>query len=317
MDTPPVLFIVFNRPETARRVFGEIRAARPGRLFIAADGPREGREGEAQRCEESRALIKEIDWPCEVHTLFRDSNLGCKRAVSSAIQWFFENNEVGIILEDDCLPHPSFFPFAADMLDKYRDEEKARMVAGLCMLPPSRMDPRSCFFSRYFPIWGWATWRRAWKDYDIEMREWPEFAASGRLERMIGDPRYRAMLRMGFDGTYRGKIDTWDYQWVLSSYLHDGLCLTPGANLISNIGMVGAHMSGKRNSMLNMPTRGLMVGELERPPIVEADRERDALMFERIVSSTAYPAPLVPIMRAANTVLNRVNPERWRRREIV
>ncbi len=315
METPPVLFIVFNRPETARRVFGAIREARPSRLFVAADGPRQGKAGERELCAEVREMVTAVDWPCDVHTLFREENLGCKRAVSSAIDWFFQNNEMGIILEDDCLPHPTFFPFTAAMLERYKDEDRVRMVAGSSMLPSRSMDPDSYFFSRYFPIWGWATWRRAWKDYDISMKGWPQFIGSGRLDELVPNRRYRAMLKRGLEYAYRGDVDTWDYQWVFSSYAHDGLCLTPGVNLISNIGMLGTHMSGSANKLLDRPARAINYDPLDHPIKVEVDVEIDGLIFERIVKSTTYPEPLVPLLRIMYIILNKLDPIRWERRE--
>ncbi len=227
MATPPVLLIVFNRPETTLRVFQAIREARPAKLFVAADGPRESRPEEKERCSEARKIATAVDWPCDVHTLFRENNLGCKRAVSSAIDWFFEHNEEGVILEDDCLPHPSFFPFCEIMLERYRGVDRVRMVTGTNNTLGRFRRPRSYVLSKYFSIWGWATWRRAWRDNDITIQGWPEFRRSGKLDVLIGNKHMARFLTKMFDLCYEGKLDTWDYQWELSSYFHDGLCVTP------------------------------------------------------------------------------------------
>ncbi len=165
----PVLFLIFNRPDTTTRVFEAIREARPSRLYVAADGPRADKEGEAQRCLETRKITEAVDWPCEVRRLYREENLGCKLAVSSAITWFFTHEEEGIILEDDCLPDQSFFPFCAAMLERYRDDGRIMMVLGTSLLPPGGGPDADYLFTQYFLIWGWATWRRAWEKYDIEM----------------------------------------------------------------------------------------------------------------------------------------------------
>lgn len=161
METPPVLLLAFNRPDLARQVFAAIRAARPSLLFIAVDGARVHKLGEADLVVETRRIAGEVDWPCEVKTRFSDENQGCKRAVSGAIDWFFEHVEEGVILEDDCLPHPSFFPYCAAMLARYRNDERVGMVSGNNFLPQAEWRSTGHEFSIFTFIWGWATWRRA------------------------------------------------------------------------------------------------------------------------------------------------------------
>ncbi len=167
----PVLFLVFNRPDSTRKVFDAIRSARPPKLYITADGPRPDRPAEAKLCSEVRAIASAVDWPCEVKTLFRESNLGCKAGVSSGITWFFSHEDEGIILEDDVLPVPTFFNFCDEMLERYRDDARVSMISG-CNLISNHFSPKqSYFFSRYNLIWGWATWRRAWQHYDVAMTQ--------------------------------------------------------------------------------------------------------------------------------------------------
>lgn len=168
-----VLFLVFNRPDTTRQVLDSIRQARPPRLYVAADGAREDRPGERERCERVRGIATDVDWPCEVHTLFRARNLGCKTAVSGGISWFFEQEEEGIILEDDVLPDQSFFVFCEELLERYRHEAKVTMISGDYFHGNNHQPTASYFFSRYTHIWGWASWRRAWQHYDREMAQWP------------------------------------------------------------------------------------------------------------------------------------------------
>jgi len=176
--TTPVLFIVFNRLDTTKQVFEEIKKAKPQKLFIAADGPRNFQE--KNKTDVVRKYILEnINWKCEVKTLFREKNLGCKYAVAGAIDWFFDNVEQGIILEDDCLPSQSFFKFCQEMLEKYKDDERVMHISGTNVEGISKID-QDYFFAINFNVWGWATWKRAWKLYDINVTHWPRFLKEGR-----------------------------------------------------------------------------------------------------------------------------------------
>lgn len=236
-----VLLLIFNRPETTERVFAAIRSARPERLYVAADGPREGREGEFERAEHARRIATNVDWPCKVETLFRDGNLGCRKAVSSAIDWFFEKEPEGIILEDDCVPLSSFFPYAEALLCRYRSEPRVMMISGLNTIADQYAPASSYFFTAYPEIWGWATWRRAWVHYDVEMRDWPVLRSAGFPGRLpIVHRRFftRQWIR-SFDATHAGRIDTWDYQWAYSIIKNGGLSIAPRMNLVTNIGFGG------------------------------------------------------------------------------
>ncbi len=241
MFATPVLFLVFNRPEKTSQVFERIRSARPVKLFIAADGPRHNKEGDVELCDQVRkGILDHIDWPCEIHTLFRKENMGCRLAVSSAINWFFENVEDGIILEDDCLPDLSFFSFCAELLEYYRHDENVMMVSGDNFLPEQR-GTGSYYFSRYTHIWGWATWRRAWKHYDLSMEQWPAFRKEKRFSEFLPSPVYEKVEKI-FDAAFAGKTTTWDTQWMFSCWAHRGLSVMPNVNLVSNIDPAGTHM---------------------------------------------------------------------------
>ncbi|MFH1427813.1 MAG: nucleotide-diphospho-sugar transferase, partial [Patescibacteria group bacterium] len=180
----PILFLIFNRPETTQRVFDKIKIIKPRHLFVAADGPREGKN-ESEKCQAVRDIIKQIDWDCKVNTLFRDKNLGCKLAVSSAIDWFFDNVEEGIILEDDCLPDPSFFKFCQELLVKYREDSNVMCISGDNFNPNLYNGSDSYFFSKVASIWGWASWRRAWKYYDIEMKSFLLFSKNNKVKKIF------------------------------------------------------------------------------------------------------------------------------------
>ncbi|GAB6111179.1 hypothetical protein [Desulfomicrobium salsuginis] len=253
--TTPVAFIIFNRPDTTARVFAEIAKARPPKLLVIGDGPRVSRLGEVERVAAARAIIEKVDWPCEVLTNFSEVNLGCKRRVSSGIDWVFEQVEEAIILEDDCLPHPTFFRFCQEMLERYRYDERIAMISGDNFLFDRVLVPDSYYFSRYLHIWGWASWRRAWKDYDVEIRDWPQARRDGLLAAYIGRSGERSYWLQAFNEVHQGLLDTWDYQWVLSSWLQSRLAIMPAVNLVSNIGFgqTATHTTGA-SIYANMPT---------------------------------------------------------------
>lgn len=230
----PVLFLVFNRPDTTARVLQAIREAAPPRLYIAADGPRPNRGGEAERCVEVRRIVSNIDWPCEVRTLFRDQNLGCKMAVSGAIDWFFEHEEEGIILEDDVLPDATFFPFCDELLERYRNDERIMAISGNNPLSGYTQFEADYFFSSLVHVWGWATWRRAWAQYDVSMKDWPSWQA--KLSDFGQGLLFRKYWKMLFDATYAGQFNTWDYQWIFTIWKHNGLSATASKNLTGNLG---------------------------------------------------------------------------------
>lgn len=242
----PVLFLVFNRPDLAGRVFARIREARPSRLFIAADGPRPDRPDDGPACQETRLLAAHVDWPCEVKTLFRDANLGCRRAVESAITWFFEQVEAGIILEDDCLPHPSFFPYCAELLERYRDDERITTISAMGYSSPGLCGRYSYSFTTYQLIWGWATWRRAWRRYEPTLANWPFLSDPVWLRRHLGDARAARAWAQRIVAYREGKVDTWDYPWNFSCWAHQGLGIVPAVNLVDNIGFGpgGTHTTG-------------------------------------------------------------------------
>jgi hypothetical protein len=231
----PVLFLIFNRPEPTREVFEAIRAHQPARLYVAADGPRPEKPGEWTLCAETRAVLKSIDWDCKVQTLFRDQNLGCGTAVSEAINWFFDQEEEGIILEDDCLPDPSFFPFCEEMLERYRESHKVGSVSGNNFLPKALHMEKPYGFSKYVQIWGWATWRRFWNNYDFRLTgdwaEWDEIIR--RTNPVQNQANYWLQI---FNALQTGLIDTWDFQVMFSSWRHGYVHIFPSQNLVTNLG---------------------------------------------------------------------------------
>jgi FkbM family methyltransferase len=234
-DTP-VLFLIFNRPDVTERVFGQVRKVQPKQLFIGADGPRADKPGEKEKCEATRQLVLDmIDWECEVKTLFRDENLGCGLAVSQAITWFFEHVEMGIILEDDCYPDLSFFPFCEELLEYYKDDERVMHIGGTNWQFGKIVGTGSYYFSNQSHVWGWATWRNAWKHYDHEMIKWEN---DYHLFNKIGLRRKEITKYYNdiFTLTKNGAIDTWDYKWKFSIWHEGGNSIIPNRNLVANVG---------------------------------------------------------------------------------
>ena len=230
-----VLFLVFNRPDTTKQVFEAIRKAKPPRLYIAADGSRIEKPGEAEKVEKARMIATQVDWDCEVNTLFRDQNLGCGKAVSSSITWFFENEEEGIILEDDCLPSQSFFWFCEELLEKYRGDMRVWQICGFNPLEIINSE-NNYVFSKYGPIWGWASWKRAWKYYDYNMTLWIKLKENGKYKNFCDNLIESKWRLKVFDNVYSKIISTWDYQWSFAKLINSGLNVIPSVNLIQNIG---------------------------------------------------------------------------------
>lgn len=232
----PVLFLVFNRPEQTAAVMQAIREAKPSRFYVAADGPRPERDGETELCAQVRSIARAVDWPCEVFTLFRDHNLGCAQAVSGAIDWFFSCEEGGIILEDDCLPDRTFFSYCSELLVRYRSDTRIGQISGFNLLPSASPLGVDYFPSHFGWCWGWATWRRAWQSFDLQMKSWPRLMAQG-LHRQ--HPFYGERVNL-FDRVARGVIQDscWDYQWHYALASMGQLSLVPTVNLVQNIGFV-------------------------------------------------------------------------------
>lgn len=272
--SPAVLLIAFNRPEPTRQVFAAIRAARPERLFFACDGPRVGMVGEAERVAQVRLLLQEVDWPCQVSTRFLNHNIGCGHGPSTAIDWFLAEVDEGVILEDDCVPTPAFFRFAATMLSRYRDDPSVGVICGSKMAPQVSLGS-TYGFSRIPSTWGWATWRRAWLGYEIQpLKVSPDEPWTKLLHRKT----VRNLSIAVAGGLHRDDIHAWDYQFMLQMLRRGMLTVIPDDNLVLNIGFdgLGTHFSGKRRPWW-VPRAAFNVDEvwpcrLDIRPSLEYDR---------------------------------------------
>ena len=289
----PVALLIFNRPDLTARVFAAIAAQKPRRLLVVADGPRN--EAERELCEQTRAVI-DVDWECEVERLYSHGNLGCKLRVSSGLDWVFERAPEAIILEDDCLPSPDFFGFCAEMLERYRDDERVMHISGDCFVPLS--DGKADYgFSRYVHVWGWATWRRAWQHYDVKAARWATVRAD--ILALCADKNEARYWNTAFESVFLGELDTWDYQWALACWIQDGLAVVPRVNLVSNLGFRADATHTTTNSKLAaLPAQSFRV--VNHPAQVERDELADARERKLLIPSQSSA------LRLARRVLGRV-----------
>jgi len=264
----PVIFIIFNRPDLTRRSFAAIRQAQPETLIVVADGPRSHRPGEAGQCAATRDIIDQVDWPCQVIKEYADVNLGCKNRVASGITAAFQRVDRAIILEDDCLPEPTFFTFCETMLDYYATNEQVMAVSGNNFLFKRSTDIQdSYYFSQYVNIWGWATWKRAWDKYDVTMSDWP----------IVRDQHlFNQVWTKRFDLAHANKIDTWDIQWTYTCLRHHGLTVVPKHNLVSNVGFArpDATHTKVKTIVAEMDTQP-MIFPLQHPTIIAPNTQAD------------------------------------------
>jgi len=277
-----ILLLAFNRPEKARLVFKAVRKVRPPRLYVAVDGPRSTHEGESLIVNEVQQALMCTDWPCQLQTLFRPSNLGCREAVSSAIDWFFSHESEGIILEDDCLPHPDFFPFCEELLELYRDEKSVWMISGNNFQNGKKHGACPYYFSKYPHIWGWATWQRCWRYYDVGISFWPEWEKSKDFKKLLTNKLEREHWKQVFNQSYSGLKNTWDYQWVASMWKGGGLAVTPQENLVTNIGAgEAATHTIEASSLLFIPAKTLKING-KHPSKIEVRRDADEYVFKSV-----------------------------------
>ncbi|HEV8462057.1 MAG TPA: hypothetical protein VGQ38_15260 [Gaiellaceae bacterium] len=281
MKTPVALF-VFNRPDVTARVIEAVRVATPPLLLVVADGPRPGVPSDEPACREVRALIDRAGWPCPVRTNYADANLGCRARVSSGIDWVFDEVPEAVLLEDDTLPDPTFFRFADELLERYREDHRVMSISGDNFQRGRRRGSASYYFSRYSHIWGWGTWRRAWSLYDRDLTRWPALRAGGWLADVLRDQHEIEYWTDVFDRVARGEVDTWDYAWLFTCWVAGGLTALPNRNLVTNIGFVpDATHTSSDSRLANLPTKP-MEFPLVHPASVTADAAADAFTGQTV-----------------------------------
>lgn len=272
---------IFNRPHLTERVLEAVARARPSQLFVIGDGPRPDHPQDQALVAETRALIERLDWPCEVLTNFSEGNLGCDRRIATGLEWVFRRVPAAIVLEDDCVPEPTFFPYCAALLERYRDDPRIQMISGCNVVGAKTSD--SYYFSRAYHIWGWATWARAWRYYDEEMRIWPWLKETGWLPHHLGDSKGARIAELFFDAAHSGEMPQWDFYWAFSGWLRDAVAVTPNVNLVENIGY-GEQATHQRDP--GHPFAGVgaapMTFPLAHPAAVEVCEAADQAVWEAL-----------------------------------
>lgn len=283
----PILFLVFNRIETTKKVFSSIKKMKPPKLYISCDGPRDYIEGESAKVNVVREyIINNIDWDCKVATFFRDSNLGCKKAISTGIDWFFDNEEMGIILEDDCMPNEDFYHFCEYALSKYKDCNNIFAVTGNNFQDGNSRGDASYYFSKHMHVWGWASWRRAWKYYDVNISYWQNYKKSQQWNnnnKTFYEKKYWEVI---LDKVSLNKINTWDYQWNLAIWKNNGMVVTPNKNLVTNIGFGcdATHTTSKENKASMMRTYKLK--NITEPSQILINMDADNYVFKNYIGGS-------------------------------
>jgi len=279
-----LLFLVFNRPDQTAAVFEAIRQARPSKLYVAADGPRENRSEDIELCAAVRQIATNIDWPCDLHTLLRPTNLGCRAAVTDALDWFFGIEPEGLVLEDDCLPEPSFFPYALELLERYRHDERIMCVAGTKPVDAAMDGAASYFLSIYNMCWGWASWRRAWMLNDPSLTHLDEFLAirafPGQAQSSAVSRRWEERFRQVRDHG----LDSWATVWTFACWANAGLTCVPRSNLVRNIGFGpdATHLRDRASAFADLHHEPLEF-PLRHPSVIAPDYR-----YDEQISSTFY-----------------------------
>jgi len=279
LDTP-VLLIIFNYPEITQKVFNAIKEVKPKSLFVFSDAPRKNKKGEAEKCSKTRKILEQIDWACDVKTYFLEENIGARKAVSTAISWFFDNVEEGIVLEHDCLPNKSFFYFCQEMLNRYRNDTRIMHISGSNFLQGKKIGKYSYYFSKVPLIWGFATWKRAWKFYDVDIKTFPEFKETNQIENIFNGKFVNKHIIKLLNKVYKNIAQTWDHQWRYAVITQNGLCINPNVNLVSNIGFGpdALHCANSKSKKANIPTQELY--ELTHPIFMIPSKKANEFLFK-------------------------------------
>lgn len=301
----PVAFIIFNRPDVTEKVFTEIAKARPPKLLIIGDGPRSTRLGEHDLVSSTRKIVEKVDWECSVLTNFSDTNLGCKNRVSSGLDWVFEQVEEAIILEDDCLPDPTFFRFCEEMLHLYKFDQRVAQITGVNFQFGHRHNDDSYYFSKYAHIWGWATWRDRWQEsYEVNMDKWPQFKERHGLKELFNNFTEEKYWGYIFELVHKKNIDTWDYQWFFSCLLNGQLTVVPQVSLITNIGFGANATHTTEQSLLAHIEKGTMEFPPKHPLGIHQNRVLDDRHFDMIFSPSISRRFKEKIYKLKNKLFN-------------
>ncbi len=284
-----ITFIIYNRPDKTKIIFESIKQIQPDKLFLIADGPNQNRSNDQEKCAAVRKIIEEINWPCEVYKNYAETNMGCKKRVVTGLNWVFEYVEDTIILEDDCLPDPSFYLYCQELLDYYRNNERVMIISGNNFQNGKRRGSGSYFFSRIAHIWGWATWKRAWKYYDVDMKSFPSFCEQNTIANVFRQKKMQTHWMSLFKNSIATQIDTWDYQLLFMLWANNGISITPQVNLVRNIGFGpdALHTKNENSVLSKLQTHSLKI-PLVHSNKPEVNEKADLYTFNRVFSVNLF-----------------------------
>jgi len=290
----PIILIIFNREDTVKKIIKILRPLAPKFLYIIADGPRVNHPEDRILCLKARNVIREINWPCQIHKRFSNVNLGCGYNPFLGMDWAFSKIDKAIILEDDCLPEPSFFMFCKELLLKYENDHRIMMISGNNHLLDKSVSRDSYFFSINTQTHGWATWRRAWKKYDFFMKDWPSIKKGGLIAKLLSNHSYARFWEKTYDYVYNEangnpKCSFWDYQWTYASWKNNGLNIIPSINLVTNIGYGNnaTHQHDRNHILANLKTLPIKF-PLRHPKFVIQNTKADLILKENVYSHRSF-----------------------------
>ncbi|MCE6991391.1 nucleotide-diphospho-sugar transferase [Dyadobacter sp. CY323] len=291
MFSTPILFLIFNRVDVTQKVFDQIKKVRPKYLYVAADGPRKQKDTDIIKCEETRRIIDQVDWDCEVQTLFRTQNMGCGPAVATAISWFFEQVESGIVLEDDCFPNTTFFPYCEELLEKYKDAEQIKFIGGNNFQNGQKRGEASYYLSRYPTSWGWASWRRSWQAFNPDISDCREVIESGQIDNIFNTTKEKKHWINSLVKASNERNSVWDFYFYFAIWKRDGLCITPNKNLVINLGFFdqGTHYFLKDSTKTNVKAEEMDL-PMVHPDSLQVNRQADRYTFDHFYSHSPQRA---------------------------
>ncbi len=283
----PVLLIAFNRSDTAKNVFERIRQVKPSQFYLAVDGARLDKPGETEMCKQCQEIVELVDWDCEIHTLFRDRNLGCGMGPSSAISWAFETTDKLIILEDDCLPSLSFFYYCENLLNRYEQDKRIGIISGLSIHPKSSFFGEADYlFSHYAHTWGWATWKDRWEQFDIYMSDAPQFLAQGGAANVFASKAVATRANKRIQNVFKSINEevkhSWDTQWDYARIKNGYIDIVPKVNLIQNVGAVGGTHESYGGDAVEMSADDLKM-PLVHPAFIMLNSEYDKYHYKNYI----------------------------------
>lgn len=303
MIQAPILFITFNRPGTTQIVFNALKKVKPAKLYVFNDGPRLGNDSDKEARNEISRILNQVDWDCELKVNLCENNLGCGIGVSTAISWAFNNEDRLIVLEDDTVPAVPFYNYCSELLEKYKDDSRICMISGNNYTEEHNGSDNSYFFSKYGHIWGWATWKRVWDKFDLEMKDWPFFKDSNQLQNIFSRKREQRYFNDYFKRIYDKKcVNAWGPQWFYCRIKNYGFSIVPRNNLVTNIGVKGVH-TGKETKAHFKPINEHYI-IVKEPKFILCNEYYDKYHFKQIISKKG--SLIYKIIRKSRKIVNSI-----------